>query len=90
MKIYAILITCSLSFIGCAGNSSFVDTGKLPDSYQCNYMKDVCKEAQDFEAKYEAMNSEEKKEFKSLLFTYRKQCNDALKQCLKSDTSSKK
>lgn len=53
-------------------------------------MKDVCKEAQDFEAKYEAMNSEEKKEFKSLLFTYRKQCNDALNLCLKSDTNKTK
>ena len=69
---------------GCAGSSTFVDTSKLPDTYQCTYMKDVCKEAQDFQAKYDSMTPEEKKEFKNLLMTYRKQCNSALGLCQKS------
>jgi hypothetical protein len=84
MKILLSVILSFLLLAGCAGGSSFIDTAKLPDTYQCNYMKDVCKEAQDFEAKYEAMSPEEKKEFKNLLMVYRNQCSSALKVCQKS------
>lgn len=48
-------------------------------------MKDVCKEAQDFEGKYESMTPEEKKEFKNLLMVYRNQCSNALDMCRKSE-----
>lgn len=81
------LFIVTLSFFvltGCAGSSSYIDTAKLPDTYQCNYMKDVCKEAQDFEGKYESMTPEEKKEFKTLLMVYRSQCSNALDVCRKS------
>jgi hypothetical protein len=47
-------------------------------------MKDVCKEARDFENKYQYMSREEKEEFKTLLQTYQSQCNDALDACKKS------
>jgi hypothetical protein len=81
MKV-SILVIVGLFFLaGCAGSTSFVNTANLPDNYQCNYMKDVCKEAQEFEAKYAAMNPEEKNEFKTLLMTYRKQCSSALDEC---------
>jgi hypothetical protein len=84
MKALFIVALVFLALTGCAGSSSFIDTAKLPDTYQCNYMKDVCKEAQDFEAKYESMTVEEKKEFKNLLMVYRNQCRSALDVCRKS------
>jgi hypothetical protein len=84
MKTLSVLALSFLALTGCAGSSSFIDTAKLPDTYQCNYMKDVCKEAQDFEGKYESMNPEEKKEFKNLLMVYRNQCSNALDACRKS------
>jgi len=84
MNIYTLITIGSLFLLGCSGRASFVDIAKLPDTYQCNYMKDVCKEAQDFEVKYESMNPEEKKEFKNMLMVYRKQCSSALDECLKS------
>lgn len=84
MKALSIVTLSFLVFSGCAGSSSFIDTAKLPDTYQCNYMKDVCKEAQDFEGKYESMAPEEKKEFKNLLMAYRNQCSSALGACQKS------
>ena len=68
---------------GCGG-PKFVDTAHLPNTYQCNYMNDVCKEAKDYEATYEKMSPEEKKEFKNVLDAYKSQCNDALKSCLES------
>lgn len=84
MKKSFICAISGIMFIGCAGGSSFVDTSKLPDTYQCSYMKDVCKEAREYEAQYEQMSSEDKKEFKNILLVYRKQCSDALEQCKKS------
>ncbi|NLE02550.1 MAG: hypothetical protein GX640_22015 [Fibrobacter sp.] len=69
--------------IGCGG-TKYVDYSKLPDTYLCTYMKDVCKEAQDFETKYRQMSPEEKEEFKTVLQSYRLQCNDALDACQKS------
>lgn len=84
MKALSIVILSFLAFAGCAGSSAFVDTAKLPDTYQCKSMKDVCKEAQEFEGKYESMTPDEKKEFKNLLMVYRNQCNNALDMCRKS------
>lgn len=84
MKVKTFFLAGSFLLAGCGGNSSFIDTSKLPDTYQCNYMKDVCKESQEFESKYQTMNSEDKKEFESLLMAYRKQCSDALDACKKS------
>jgi hypothetical protein len=87
MNITKWLCISSLSLIISSCASSYVNTAKLPDTYQCQYMNDVCKEATEFETKYEQMTPEQKKEFKNLLMTYRSQCNDALDACKKSDTS---
>lgn len=84
MNVKALLLAGSFLLAGCGGKSSFINTAELPDTYQCNYMKDVCKESQEFEGKYQAMSSEDKKEFESLLMAYRKQCSDALSACKKS------
>ncbi len=82
VKIVLIIATVVL-FISCAGTRT-VDTSKLPDTYQCTYMKDICKEAQEYERKYNTMTPEEKKEFENILKAYHSQCNDALEMCKKS------
>jgi hypothetical protein len=66
-----------------------VDLSKANDSYQCQYMKDVCREESEYEAKYAKMTGEEKKEMKSILDTYRSQCGSAIRACDES-TSRKK
>ena len=50
MKIRLICLSAFLINAACGG-PAFVDTSKLPDTYQCNYMKDVCKEAREYEGK---------------------------------------
>ncbi|NLG17184.1 MAG: hypothetical protein GX556_07645 [Fibrobacter sp.] len=77
------LLFLSLLVFSC-GKPVLVDTSKLPDTYQCNYMKDVCKETEEFEGRYSRMSAEEQEEFKNVLQTYRSQCSDALELCRKS------
>ena len=68
---------------GCGG-AEFVNTAQLPDNPYCNHMKEVCKEARDFEFSYEKMTPEEKKDAENILKAYRMQCNDALEACRKT------
>jgi hypothetical protein len=81
-KIISVIAPVAL-FISCAGTRT-VDTSKLPNTYQCTYMKDICKEAQDYERQYNKMTPDEKKEFETILKAYRSQCSDALELCQKS------
>lgn len=76
IALVALIISC--------GGTRFVDTSKLPDSYQCTYMKDICKEAQEYERQYNKMTPDEKKEFENILKAYRSQCSDAFEFCKKS------
>lgn len=78
-----------LSAAGCGG-SRFVNTADLPDNYLCQHMKEVCKEARQFESEYNRLSPEEKKESENILKAYRMQCNDALKQCQESAKREKK
>jgi hypothetical protein len=84
MRSVFIFVCVCMTLFGCASNRAFIDTSKLPDTYQCNYMKDICKEAEEFESRYSSMNAEEQKEFKNLLMVYRKQCSSALDECQRS------
>ena len=70
-------------FSGCGG-SELVNTAKLPDNYQCQYMKDVCKEAREFERNYAKLPPNEQKDAENVLIAYRLQCNEALAVCKKS------
>jgi hypothetical protein len=74
----------SVTLLLSCGGTQFVDTAELPNSYQCSYMQDVCKEAREFERTYNAMSPDEKKEFENVMKTYHSQCNDALEICKKS------
>jgi hypothetical protein len=82
LKILSIFTPVAL-IVSCAGTRT-VDTSNLPDSYQCTYMKDICKEAQEYERQYNKMTPDEKKEFENILKAYHSQCNDALELCKKS------
>lgn len=69
--------------IGCGG-TEFVNTATLPDNYLCAQMKDICKEAREFESAYAKMPASDRKEAETVLKGYRMQCADALDQCKKS------
>lgn len=84
MKIFFFLAVCFCFLLFSCGGSSYIEVSKLPDTYQCTHMEEICKEAREFESKYSQMSDEEKKEFKTLRDTYRDQCNTALEQCKKS------
>jgi hypothetical protein len=71
-------------FCGGCGGAKFVNTAGLPDNSYCNHMKDICKEAREFEARYGTLSPEEKKDAITILKAYRLQCNDALDACRKS------
>ena len=83
MKYIVIMVLLSLILISCGG-TTFVNTATLPDTYQCSYMKDICKEARDFETSYNRKSSEEKKEMKDVMRAYRLQCSEAIEVCKKS------
>jgi hypothetical protein len=72
-----------LTATGCGG-PELVNTATLPNTYQCQHMKEICKEARDFESSYSRLSPEEKKDAENVLKAYRMQCNDALDLCNKS------
>ncbi|NLL14241.1 MAG: hypothetical protein GX267_12630 [Fibrobacter sp.] len=84
MKILFSLAACFCLFLSSCGKTRYIEVNKLPDTYQCAHMEEICKEAREFESKYSQMSEEEKEEFKTLRDTYRDQCNTALEQCKKS------
>jgi hypothetical protein len=77
-------VTVVIAVLSGCGGAEFVNTAKLPDNPYCNHMKEVCKEAREFETSYGKMSPEEKKEAENILKAYRMQCNDALDACKKS------
>ncbi|HEX3019077.1 MAG TPA: hypothetical protein VHP36_02195 [Chitinispirillaceae bacterium] len=83
MKYLYSIVSFMIIFFSCGG-PKYVEVNKLPKTYQCDHMEEICKEAREFEGKYSQMNKEEKEEFKTLLDTYQSQCNTALEQCQKS------
>jgi hypothetical protein len=84
IKIAAAASVCVAIVSACAPKATTVDFGKVPDTENCRYMKDACKEAQAFQGQYEHMNSEEKKEAKAILNAYIQQCEGAQDLCGKS------
>lgn len=68
----------------CASKTKYINTADLPDTYQCDYMKEICKEAQDFQRKYSQMSEEDKRESKTILNAYIDQCSNAQDLCEKS------
>ncbi len=85
MKNLFFLSACFCFLFSSCGGTSYVDVNKLPDTYQCAHMEEICKEAREFERSYSQLSKEEKEEFKTILDAYKDQCNTALEQCQKSN-----
>ncbi len=79
----AALLFAVITVSGCGG-PDLINTADLPDNNYCRHMKEICKEARDFENAYQKMSREERKEAESVLKAYRIQCNDAYNECRKS------
>jgi len=61
-----------------------VEFGGGEKSYPCQYMKEVCAEADEFERKFTLLSKEEKEEMESVRQAYRSQCNGAIELCAAS------
>lgn len=88
-------LTCSVAIIvvgmlgaGCA--PATFSTTTLESDYYCSYMKDVCREAREFEERYATMTAEAKEDAENVLKAYQYQCNQASDACKKSQKSGKK
>jgi len=76
--------TCCLALtisVACAPKAVLFDVNNAPDNERCNYMKEVCKEAQKFQSQYESMSREERTDAKVILNAYVQQCQDAQVVC---------
>ena len=81
---FSVIALAILFICGCSQKSSFINTANLPDTYQCAYMVEICKQAEEFERAYSSLSEEEQAEAKVVRQTYRNQCNDAVDACRKS------
>jgi len=71
---------------GCGPKPVLLDmNGKdVPDNERCQFMKESCKEAQEFQSQYERMSPEEKSDAKAVLNAYVRQCEGAQDLCRKT------
>jgi hypothetical protein len=74
----------ALAICACAPKTTLVDFSNVPDTHHCQFMKEVCKEAEEFGGQYQSMDDEEKQDAKTILNAYVQQCADAQEMCKKS------
>jgi hypothetical protein len=77
----AVVCMAMLMFSSCAPKTVQLDFSNVPDNDRCNYMKEVCKEAEVFEGRFQGMSREEKEDAKVILNAYIEQCAGAQKLC---------
>jgi hypothetical protein len=63
---------------------SIPDTDTEVASDECEMMKEVCRQAQEFQKQYETLPEEEKKDMSTILSTYVEHCRQATESCKKS------
>lgn len=83
------VLPCILTLLGCAPvviPPPGADTG----TPECEYMHDVCRDAEDMEAAYAGMSEEEQKEMDNVLTTLRNQCAEAVERCRRSVKNRKR
>ena len=68
----------------CAPKTTLVDFNNVPDTHHCQFMKEICKEAEDFQSQYQSMSNDEKEDAKAINNAYVQQCADAQEMCKKS------
>ena len=76
-----ITAVCCAALWSCAPKTVMLDFNNVPDNERCNYMKEVCKDAERFQAQFNAMNREEQQEAKVILGAYIEQCRGAHNLC---------
>jgi len=83
--IYLITAVCGALVIGaCAPKAVVIDFNNVPDTPHCQFMKDICKEAEEFSRQFQSMSAEEKEDAKTINNAYVQQCADAQAMCKKS------
>jgi hypothetical protein len=82
-KILTAAAICAAMALACGGSGKTVhlNFNTVPDNERCNYMKDVCREAERFEAQFDRMSKEEKQDARTVLNSYIQQCADAQEMC---------
>jgi len=80
-----IAAACGALVIGaCAPKTTLVDFNNVPDTHHCQFMKEICKEAEDFQRQFQSMDADEKQDARVILNAYIQQCSDAQAMCQKS------
>lgn len=82
MKIFAVAAVCASVIWSCAPKPLVVDFNKVPDNERCDYMKEVCREAERFQSQFETMSREEQQDARVILGAYVEQCEGAQRMCL--------
>ncbi|MDR3012769.1 MAG: hypothetical protein LBU70_06125 [Chitinispirillales bacterium] len=72
---------CAAAIAVCAPKAVTVDFSNVPDNEICQYMKDVCREAERFHAQFQQMNREEREDAKAILGAFAEQCEGAQELC---------
>jgi len=80
-KMLAIALLAAAILAACAPKPVLFDISSAPSNERCDYMKDVCKEAEAFQAQFESMSRAEREEAKTILSAFTQQCIDAQKIC---------
>jgi uncharacterized membrane protein len=82
--VIAAALFCALA--ACAPKPVLLDlSGKnVPDNERCQFMKESCKEAQEFQNQYEQMSKEEQQDARAVMSAYTQQCQDAQEMCRKT------
>ena len=70
-----------LTLLSCAPTIVVDPNAETSNPYYCEYMKEVCRESEEFERTYAAMGKEEQKEAENILNAYRYQCSEAALRC---------
>lgn len=85
-KIVSLITAVCIVFVigACASKTTLVDFNNAPDTHHCQFMKEICKEAESFQGQYESMSADEKEDAKAILNAYVQQCAAAQEMCKKS------
>ncbi|MDR2577507.1 MAG: hypothetical protein LBC70_01665 [Chitinispirillales bacterium] len=82
IKVFAATAVCVALVLACASTKTVhLDFNNVPDNERCDYMKDVCRDAERFEAQFEQMGRDERQDARTILNAYIQQCADAQAMC---------
>ncbi len=82
MGLASVGLVCLIGLSSCS--PVLVSGGAKGKTSECEYMDDVCEEAEQFRAQYTSMPADEKKDMKEMLIGLESQCEEAIVRCKKS------